>query len=127
MRVNKKILCIKDTIGFKEWEIYNDSKWYICNIETVRCIHTVFHYKEWRKYPDYFQEVKEEQEEKIPRWKVWDYVVLERNWYKWYYKICYICVKDTDIEYISISEWWNWYTETDFRDPTQQELKKYFR
>lgn len=107
-----KVKCIKDTIGFKKGEIY-ETVW---NFIKSDVDNHVF----WSKFPEYFQE---KPSQALPRWKVGDYVVtqsydsppdyikiysvwLDMEWKKWYYN---------DI-------WWD-----DLRDPTDEELKIYFR
>lgn len=121
-----KVKCIKDTIGFKKWQEYHvevkdmfwnhfiygelylsptssDKLWITCN-----------------KYPEYFQEVKEESNN--PRWKVWDPVV--KDWIgcdnAYYYRIQEITKVWDNYRY-------DWFEKERLRDPTDEELKTYFR
>jgi hypothetical protein len=70
-----KVKCIKYTIGFQKWKVYETETQYIAE---YHC----WPVKEYVKYPEYFQEVVDQSPETPkPRWKVGDYVVV--NW-------CYI-------------------------------------
>lgn len=109
----KKFLCIKDTIGFKKGEeIAMDS------------VYEKFQWVSYNEITEYFQEEKEE-EKVLPRWKVWDYVVKEIT------DNSNLFIKIFSISgYISDNCWflYNWvYISSDFRNPTQEELKLYFR
>lgn len=109
-----KVKCIKDTIGFKKWEVYETENG--CLISADMDLHF------WKKYTEYFQE-QEEEEKVLPRWKVGDYVVQGYNWLQ-------------PPDYIKITKVWmdsywcfhyNDEEEEEFRNPTQEELKLYFR
>jgi hypothetical protein len=65
-----KVKCIKDTIGFISWQIYESDR--AESHVTVFVNQTEYQYC-WKLLPEYFQEVREETNE--PRWKVGDYVV----------------------------------------------------
>ena len=111
-----KVKCIKDTIGFKEWDVW-EAEWDYLVKGYKRS------YTDWSLYPEYFQEVVEE-EVKKPRWKVGDKVVVPLN-YRWEVNVY------TNIHCIGISkkDWsfeYNNLPEEDFRSPTPEELELYF-
>lgn len=71
------------------------------------------------KNPQWFEKIEEY---KIsPKYKVWDYVVYEEDGVVTYIKIC-------ELEYLDNEYIYNWiFTEEDLRDPTEEELKLYYR
>ena len=112
-----EVKCIKDTIGFKKGDTYfsyiHDGNHIIWDVG--------FYFVEFKKFPEYFQEVKEEEIIR-PNYKVGDYCVYEKNFDKKYIKI-------NKIEFNANWDYlYNWaYTYTFLREPTKQELKLYFR
>lgn len=66
--------------------------------------------------------VDEEKWEEHPKYKIWDYVV---SCYSWPTELNYM--KITEIRKHNGRYEYNWLFETFLRDPTEEELKKYFR
>ncbi len=103
-----KVKCIKDTIGYESWQIY-ETVWNFIksNIDTH-----VF----WSRFPEYFQEVVDKSLETKPRWKVGDYVVREYKEFSPDYCIVY-----------KLSDWYiNGEDEKSFRRPTNDEAEMFY-
>lgn len=90
---------------------------------------TIISEKDVQRYYDFFSYInsvewfEEVEEELKPKFKVWDYAVADKLWI--YLKINSI-FQDWRWEY-RYSNWTNWYYKYELRQPTQEELKKYFR
>jgi len=120
-----KVLCIKDTIGFRKWDIY-EIKW----------VHTSFikgndgTCANWESNPDFFEEVKEDIKKDIPKWKVWDYVVSDiwANSEEDDIKVVYSTINSIqkDWDFVYTLDWYD-YREEELRDPTEEELSFYFK
>ena len=111
-----RVKCIKDTIGYKSWKIYEAVQGKLLFWDDL-----VDRY--WEKYPDYFQEVKEEKINK-PRWKVGSPVVLIWEWNNNEFTNIESIIDCSPHLYVISNH--NWSIEN-LRDPTPEELKTYFR
>lgn len=104
----KKVLCIKDTIGFKK------GKEYITSGTNDSLIKSDFwFYSLWKEYTEYFQEVVEEEVRK-PKFKIWDKVVMDN-----YYIIVTEIENGKDYLY-------NWWSEKSIRLATPEEIELYY-
>lgn len=109
-----RVKCIKDTIHFKKWEIFNTETEWICSNDWTMYSH------KWQEFPDYFQEVKEE-EENLPKWKVGQYII--RHYNNWEIEARIL----RDLCFVWGRWEYNWMPEAYYRDPTPEELSLYFK
>lgn len=74
----------------------------------------------WKLFDEFFEEIN------IPKYRVWDYVVLEAHRWTTYIKIDKILIEDNKIKYCpGVHD--TYYSEELLREPTREEYNTYFR
>ena len=119
----KKYKLLKDIPFYDKWTVFIFD-WYSAYEELNPEEHLVSHPFEDEDFKSlvwiWYEEILAKTE---PKFKVWDYAVAFKKWI--YLKITSI-FKNGLWEY-RYSNWTNWYDEDELRNPTKEELEKYFR
>lgn len=105
---------IKSCAWFKEWDVFDgsDALWKVLNLCNT----------EW------FEEVKVQEEEPNPNFRIGDKVCVDLRWYdkskEWKY-LNFIIASDLSVDNWQITEI-NWYWINAIRLATPEEIEKYF-
>lgn len=126
----KKNRFIKEFGNISTTSLYNEKWRYIWNIHSDEINYWELNeLMQWLiLYKDFFKDYIEEYKElpNPPKFKVWDYAVIDDKKFKKYIKIINVVINPKGrIKYNSDSFWY--YAEQELRLPTKEELAKYFR
>jgi len=124
MRIFKTKKTIEHSGGITpQGTIFNEEGYYIDEWKeqemnlNIRVLMTL----KWESFNEFFEEINSK-----PKYKVWDYAVLEAPRGITYIKIDKILIEDNEIKYCP-SVYNTYYSEESLRKPTREEYNTYFR